>query len=189
MKMLLCSRPRSFRLCLCSRWKPRSHQSLVSRILRQWLMSFSSFWNCLSRGQWRHSSPHSLGDNWVWQWASTRTSSRWSMLTCWALRNQGLLLSSGDARRLVLKCGCIENDGSKTKHACVITSRQCWVLNSLVIYTFKKNGNFFLFRKWTNWTWVGSLKLVLCPSLLREVKKCFILPKMQVYCIEGPRHV
>lgn len=84
MKILLCSRPRSFRLYLCSRWKPRSHQCLVSRILRQWLMSFSSFWNCLSQGQWRHSSPHSLGDNWVWQWASTRTSSRWSALTCWA---------------------------------------------------------------------------------------------------------
>lgn len=105
MKVLLCSRPRSFRLCLCSRWKPRSHQCLVSRTLRQWLMSFSSFWNCLSQGQWRHSSPHSLGDNSVWQWASTRTSSRWSALTCWAGLTYGphvsLLVSRTDAMTLV----------------------------------------------------------------------------------------
>lgn len=113
MKMLLCSRPRSFRLCLCSRWKPRSRQCLVSRILRQWLMSFSSFWNCLSQGQWRHSSPHSLGDNWVWQWASTRTSSRWSALTCWArLSHVGLrvslLVSRTDAETLVKDVATLE---------------------------------------------------------------------------------
>lgn len=40
-------------------------------------------------------------------------------------QESGFTVEQWRCKEAGLKCGCIENDGSETKHACVITSRQC----------------------------------------------------------------
>lgn len=138
MKMLLCFRPRCFRLYLFNRRKPKSRQLRVSRTRRQWPTSSSSSWSSRSRGPGSPARPPNRASSWASLWGSARTFCRWGLLTCSRLlvRDWVSLLKNKYAELVKVEVSALKMCPIlKQNMLILINYGQCRILLNLLIFT------------------------------------------------------